>query len=89
MIPEINQYVEHDASYSWQILLTNFPLVTLNDALPSFKINGNFRHNQIAIYDFTATWFSSSFLETTMNLVTMVPSIQIIHLIADTHTIVL
>ena len=47
--------VEHDASYLREILLTIFRLVTLNDVSLSFKINGNFWHNHIAIYDFPAT----------------------------------
>ena len=68
-------YVEYDASCSREIL-TIFHLVTLNDVSLSSKINGSFRHNHIAIYDFTATWFSSSFLATTMILITMIPSIQ-------------
>ena len=35
--------------------VTIFRLVPLNGVSWSFKINGNFRQNHIAIYDFTAT----------------------------------
>ena len=35
--------------------------LTRNEVSWSFKINGNFRHNLIAIYDLSATWFCSSF----------------------------
>ena len=55
-------YVKHDASYSRDILFTIFRLVTLKEISLIFKINSNFRHNHIAIYDFIATWFCSSFL---------------------------
>ena len=48
-------YVEHDASYSREIMLTIFHLIILNDVSLGFKINGNFRHNHITILDFTAT----------------------------------
>ena len=47
-------YVEHGASYSRKILMTNFRSVTSNEVSLSFKINGNFRHNYITIYIFTA-----------------------------------
>ena len=47
--------VEHDASYSREYLLKIFRLVTSNDVSLSFKINRNFRHNHITIYDFRAT----------------------------------
>ena len=40
-----------------EILLRIFCLVTLNEVSWSSKINGNLRHNHIAIYDFTATWY--------------------------------
>ena len=53
-----------DASYSQEIRFSIFRLVALNDVSWSFKINGIFRHNRIAIYDFTATWFCSFFLVT-------------------------
>ena len=51
-----------------------FRLVTLNEVSWSLKINGNFRHNNIAIYDLTANLFS--FLVTSMTLVTMISSMQ-------------
>ena len=62
--------------YSREILLTIFSLVILNEVSWSFKMNGNFRHNHIPIYYFTAKWICSSFLVTTMILVTMIPSIH-------------
>ena len=57
-------YVKSYASYPGEILLTIFRLVTLNDVLLSYKINGNFSYNHIAIYDFTAVRFCFPFLVT-------------------------
>ena len=58
--------------FIWLLIGTS---LTRNDVLMISKINGIFRHNYRAIYDFTATWFSSYFLLTTMILVTMIPFI--------------
>ena len=57
---------KHDVSYSREILHAIFCSITLSDASLSFKVNGNFRHNYIAIYDFKATWFSFSFSVSTL-----------------------
>ena len=59
-------YYKYNASYSERyisrgILLAIFCLVTSNYNSLSFKINSNFRHNHIVIYDFIATWLFSSF----------------------------
>ena len=59
------ELLARDSAYNFSI----FRLVTLNEVSWSFEINGNFRHNHIAIFNFTAKWFCSSFL------VTMISSI--------------
>ena len=58
-----------------RFFLTIFHLVILHKISWIFKMDGNFRYDHIAIYNFTANWFHSSFLATIMILVTMIPSI--------------